>query len=100
MFDTLFKQMPNGTISLEKFMLQRGIIEKNEINKIRTALIEMVKYETAMAAGNLGDVAKDAGPLFDFWLRVSGSALGGSFKNFFRGGAEQALLLLLEEVQN
>ena len=86
MFDTLFKQMPNGTMSLEKFMLQRGIIEKNEINKLRTALIEMVKYETAMAAGNLGDVAKDAAPLFDFWLRVSGSALGGSFQKLLPGG--------------
>ena len=93
MFDTLFKQMPNGTISLEKFMLQRGIIEKNEINKIRTALIEMVKYETAMAAGNLGDVARDAGPLFDFWLRVSGSALGGSFQKLLPGGGGAGTLV-------
>lgn len=79
MYDELFSQMKNVNtrMSLADYMLGKGLATETEINQIKKVLTEMVRIEVADVDGSLAEIAKDAGPMLDFYLRITGSALGG-----------------------
>jgi len=59
-------------------MVSSNLIPEREVTAVKKYLTEMVRLEAMDAAGTIGDIAKDAGPMLDFYLRVSGSAAGGA----------------------
>lgn len=79
MYDELFSQMKNVNtrMSLADYMLGKDLATETEINQIKKVLTEMVRIEVADVDGSLAEIAKDAGPMLDFYLRITGSALGG-----------------------
>jgi hypothetical protein len=84
MYDSLFSKIPNAisNVSVMDWMLQKGAIQKSQANNMKRYLTEMVRLEVMDSQGTLGDVAKDAGPMLDFYLRITGSALGSRMQGY------------------
>ncbi len=80
MYDNLFSKIPNAqsNISVMDWMVSSNLIPEREVTAVKKYLTEMVRLEAMDAAGTIGELAKDAGPMLDFYLRVSGSAAGGA----------------------
>tara|TARA_R110000796_G_scaffold50879_4_gene119943 strand:- start:5136 stop:9302 length:4167 start_codon:yes stop_codon:yes gene_type:complete len=63
--------------TLSEQMVQLGISTSDEINNVRNALNEIEKLQiTAASPGGLADLTNDPNALFDFYLRIAGSAVG------------------------
>jgi hypothetical protein len=88
MYDNLFSKIPNAqsNISVMDWMVSSNLIPEREVTAVKKYLTEMVRLEAMDAAGTIGDIAKDAGPMLDFYLRISGSALGARAQQFIPGG--------------
>ena len=72
--------------SLAKWMLSSGVVNNQEITTYRTLLEQMGKFEAAEASGSLADLGEGSvNSMFDFYLRVSGSALGAKMQNLIPG---------------
>ena len=59
MFDTLFTKLPNmdsRDASLAKFMQQEGLMTKEQVANMRTALKQMINIDEAFQKGNLEEV--------------------------------------------
>lgn len=88
MYDNLFSKIPNAqsNISVMDWMVSSNLIPEREVTAVKKYLTEMVRLEAMDAAGTIGDIAKDAGPMLDFYLRISGSALGARMQGLLPGG--------------
>ena len=64
-------------ISLMDFLKAEDVVSPQEANRIERLLRELVRYEAMDRAGTLDSaLTEGAGPALDFYLRISGSALG------------------------
>ena len=79
MYDSLFSKIPNANsnISAMDWMLDKGAITETQSKQLKSYLTEMVRLEVMDSQGTLTELAEGAGPMLDFYLKVSGSALGG-----------------------
>jgi len=88
---TLFEPLPGqgaGKLSLMDLAEDYGIMDKNQIRRIRTISNQMVRLAVADAAGKLADpdLIKQAGPLFDFYVGMVGLAGGTKAYQALTGG--------------
>ena len=95
MYDNLFSKIPNAqsNISVMDWMVSSDLIPEREVTAVKKYLTEMVRLEAMDAAGTIGDIAKDAGPMLDFYLRISGSALGARAQQLIPGGGGAGSLI-------
>tara|TARA_R100001463_G_scaffold37904_2_gene81497 strand:+ start:2687 stop:7768 length:5082 start_codon:yes stop_codon:yes gene_type:complete len=83
--------------SLAKWMLTSGVANNQEITTYRTLLEQMGKFEAAEASGSLADLGgTDVNALFDFYLRVSGSAIGAKMQRLIPGNVGAGQLVAAE----
>ena len=85
----LFEKTPNAfarDMSPMTWMVNNGIIEQSEVANLRKTLAEMIKYEVGEANGTIGELVEQAGPMLDFYLRVTGSNLGARYSQLMGGG--------------
>ena len=88
---TLFAPLPGqgaGKRSLVDLAEGYGIMDENQIRRIRTISNQMVRLSVADAAGKLADpdLIKQAGPLFDFYVGMIGLAGGTKAYQALTGG--------------
>ena len=76
-YQTLYTKIPKvlDDTSIMDHMLRNDVINKSESGSLKKLLTEMIKLEAAEVAGTL-DTIENAGPILDFYLRITGSALG------------------------
>jgi hypothetical protein len=72
--------------SLVDWMVSSGVMPKGEADNLKTMLQEMMKFEVAQVNGTIDDIVEQAGPLLDFYLRVTGSNLGARASGILGGG--------------
>jgi len=85
----LFDKTPNAfarDMSPMTWMVNNDIISQKEVNYLRQMLGEMIKYEVGEANGTIGELVEQAGPMLDFYLRVTGSNLGARYSQLMGGG--------------
>jgi hypothetical protein len=58
----------------------------SEAQTMETFLTELARVETAAVKGNLVDIAKEMGPMVDFYVSIAGSAAGTRAYNMMTGG--------------
>ena len=88
---TLFAPLPGqgaGKRSLVDLAESYGIMDENQIRRIRTISNQMVRLAAADQAGKLADpdLVKQAGPLFDFYVGMIGLAGGTKAYQALTGG--------------
>jgi len=81
------------TLSLADYMVSRKVLTPEHRDGLETTLKELLKIETADAAGNLGNMTKNASALVDFYLRITGSALGTRAQKLLPGGGGSGELI-------
>jgi hypothetical protein len=88
MYDSLFSKIPNAqaNVSVMDWMLSRGAITEAQSKKLKSYLTEMVRLEVMDSQGTLEDIAQGAGPMLDFYLRITGSAVGSRLQGLLPGG--------------
>ena len=72
--------------SLVEFMVDNKIMPESEAANLKTTLQEMMRFEMAQVNGTLDDIVEEAGPILDFYLRVTGSNLGAKASGILGGG--------------
>ena len=90
-FNRLFERSVEGTstgINLSEYMLQKGLMTKEQNDSLRKMLGEMIKFEAAGKQGKLDDVIREAGPIYDLFLRLAGSEAGAQSSRIFGGGGD------------
>jgi hypothetical protein len=95
MYDNLYSKIPNANsnISTMDWMLSNGVIEEKQANQLKKYLTEMVRLEVMDSQDTLGDIAEGAGPMLDFYLRITGSALGTRMQGLLPGGGGSGTLI-------
>jgi hypothetical protein len=88
LYDSMFKPLPGSQnrISLTEWMLENNVISEMEVANLRTYLNEMVKFEAATAGGSMDELVERAGPILDFYLSITGSAIGTRAQALVTGG--------------
>ena len=88
LYDRLFTKVPNADtdISLVDWMTQNNVMPEQEVKQLRSWLTEMVKLEASQATGEIGELVERTGPILDFYLRITGSALGTRAQSMMTGG--------------
>jgi len=74
--DAVKFQKRSSSISPIEYMQEKGLITQAEVTNLSKLLKEMIKYEIGVQQGNIEQLAAEAGPMLDFFLRVSGATLG------------------------
>lgn len=94
LFDSVFKPMKGSQnrISLADWMLENEVISQMELDNMKTYLTEMVKYEAADTAGKLEGLVEKAGPIMDFYLSITGSAIGSKAHAMMGGQGAGSLI--------
>ncbi|MFZ8881816.1 MAG: hypothetical protein ACO2YO_06825 [Paracoccaceae bacterium] len=72
--------------SLVDWMVSNKVMPKREADSLKTMLQEMMRFEVAQVNGTIDDIVEQAGPLLDFYLRVTGSNLGAKASGILGGG--------------
>ena len=72
--------------SLVDWMVSNKVMPKKEADNLKTMLQEMMRFEVAQVNGTIDDIVEQAGPLLDFYLRVTGSNLGAKASGILGGG--------------
>ena len=72
--------------SLVDWMVSNNVMPKREADNLKTMLQEMMRFEVAQVNGTIDDIVEQAGPLLDFYLRVTGSNLGAKASGILGGG--------------
>ena len=93
-YDYLFKKQP-GTfdLSLDKWMVQNGVAKKTELSQMKKVLTELTRLEVLESQGNIGEIIETAGPMLDFYLRITGSALGTGAQRMIFGSTGPGSLI-------
>ena len=88
LYDAMFRPIrgSSGRIPLMDWMLEKGIINQAEATNLKTYLTEMVKFEASEQTGEIGELVERAGPILDFYLSITGSALGTKAQSLITGG--------------
>jgi len=88
LYDDLFRPIKGGKgrVSLVEWMKDNKVINDAELDNLKTYLSEMVRFEASEKAGDIGELVDRAGPLLDFYLGITGSALGTSAQKLVTGG--------------
>jgi hypothetical protein len=88
LYDSMFKPLPGSQnrISLTEWMLENNVINEMEVANLRTYLNEMVKFDAATAGGSMDELVERAGPILDFYLSITGSAIGTRAQALVTGG--------------
>jgi len=88
LYDSMFKPLPGSQnrISLTEWMLENNVINEMEVQNLRTYLNEMVKFEASQSAGRMDELVERAGPILDFYLSITGSAIGTRAQAIVTGG--------------
>jgi hypothetical protein len=88
LYDSMFKPLPGSQnrISLTNWMLENNVISEMEVANLRTYLNEMVKFEASQSAGRMDELVERAGPILDFYLSITGSAIGTRAQALVTGG--------------
>jgi hypothetical protein len=88
LYDSMFKPLPGSPnrISLTEWMLENNVINEMEVANLRTYLNEMVKFDAATAGGSMDELVERAGPILDFYLSITGSAIGTRAQALVTGG--------------
>lgn len=78
----------SGSQSLVEIAQQYGIMDKDDITRMRTISNQMVRLAAADAAGKLDDpqLLKEAGPIFEFYVGLVGLAGGTKAYQAITGG--------------
>lgn len=75
-------------LSVMQFLQREGIVDEPKIARVERLLRELMRYEALDTAGELESaLVEGAGPVLDFYLRVSGSMLGTTAQKLMPGGA-------------
>jgi hypothetical protein len=69
------------------YMKSKDLITDSEAKTMETFLTELARVETAAVNGNLVDIAKEMGPMVDFYVSIAGSAAGTRAYNMMVGGS-------------
>jgi hypothetical protein len=89
LYETLFTKIPNAidiNTTLMNIMKKNNVITEGEANNFKKLITEMVKLEAAESAGKLGEVIEGTGAIMDFYLRITGSAIGTRLQGLVFGG--------------
>ena len=89
LYETLFTKIPNAldrNTTLMNIMLKNDVIKEGEANNFKKLITEMVKLEAAESAGRLDEVIEGTGAIMDFYLRITGSAIGTKLQGAVFGG--------------
>lgn len=80
LYEAIFLPHPNspGKITLAEWLVEKEVMPKVEVDRLKRITSEMVKMESfTMKDGvDLGDLAETVGPMMDFYLRIVGSSIG------------------------
>ena len=93
-YQTLYTKIPKvlDDTSIMDHMLRNDVINKSESGSLKKLLTEMIKLEASEVAGTL-DTLENAGPILDFYLRVTGSALGTRMQALIPGQSGSGALV-------
>ena len=88
LYDDMFRPIKgaSGRVSLVDWMKENKVMNEAELSNLKTYLSEMVRFEASEKAGDIGELVDRAGPLFDFYLGITGSALGTRAQRLVTGG--------------
>jgi len=88
LYDDMFRPIKgsSGRISLVDWMKENKVMNEAELSNLKTYLSEMVRFEASEKAGDIGELVDRSGPLFDFYLGITGSALGTRAQRLVTGG--------------
>ena len=88
LYDAMFRPIKGSQnrIARAEWMLENKVANQAEISNLRSYLTEMVKFEAAEQAGEIGELVERAGPILDFYLGITGSALGTRAQSIMTGG--------------
>ena len=88
MYRALFEPLENSTssVNMAEWMIKHELMRPAELKNLRTYLGEMMRFEMAQAEGNLDEIIDTAGPLLDFYLRITGSNIGAKASGVIGGG--------------
>ncbi len=89
LYETLFTKIPNAidrNTTLMNVMLKNNVIKEGEANNFKKLITEMVKLEAAESAGRFDEVIEGTGAVMDFYLRITGSAIGTKLQGAAFGG--------------
>ena len=88
LYNAMFRPIKGSQnrIPLSKWMLDNKVANEAEISNMKTYLTEMVKFEAAESAGEIGELVERAGPIMDFYLGITGSAIGTRAQSVLTGG--------------
>ena len=88
LYDDMFRPMKGarGRVSLVEWMKENKVMNEAELSNLKTYLSEMVRFEASEKAGDIGELVDRAGPLFDFYLGITGSAIGTRAQRIVTGG--------------
>ncbi len=88
MYKTLFTGMKGSPSNMSPvaYMKSKGLMNDSEAQTLETFLTELARVETAAVNGNLVDIAKEMGPMVDFYVSIAGSAAGTRAYTMMTGG--------------
>ena len=94
-YKSFYEPMPdNPSVNMMSLLKSQGIFDANQVRQIDYISKQLIKLEIADTAGNLvknGQINEqllgEVGPLFEFFLAISGSALGTNVGKVLTGGS-------------
>ena len=95
MYEAMFMPIPGSEnrVRLSEWMVSKGVSSQEEMDRIQSFLREMVKLEAAEASGDIGQLVEQAGPILDFYLAITGSAIGTRAQAMISGGGGPGSLI-------
>jgi len=94
-YKSFYEPMPdNPSVTMMSLLKSQGIFDADQVRQIDYISKQLIKLEIADTAGNLvknGQINEqllgEVGPLFEFFLAISGSALGTNVGKTLTGGS-------------
>ena len=84
---------PGEKVSISEWMVGNDLASEAEMNNLQELLKTMVKFQGAQASGTLDQIIDQAGPVMDFFLAITGSAVGTRSQALFTGGGGPGALV-------
>jgi hypothetical protein len=78
MYQQLFEPMKGvlGGTTLAEWMVANGVLKQAQADNMKLVVSEMVGFELSAMRGNFEELLKEATPILDLYLRLSGAELG------------------------
>ena len=84
---------PGEKVSISDWMISNDLASEAEMNNLQELLKTMVRFQGAQASGTLDQIIDQAGPVMDFFLAITGSAVGTRSQALFTGGGGPGALV-------